>query len=456
MRVVEGVAFETTKGDRDMKRYLVVMLVLVAACGDGGADLGAPSLTTVAVTPTQPPTSVTQPVQTTSVSAPPSTTLAPTTAPPPARLDSGLFCRDLARLGHGFGDAMVYWVREGLPDRMDADHNGIPCETVYPPDTVTSVLWFERVAGQAALPSGLFCRDLNRRGYLFAAALAYWVREGAPARMDADRNRLPCETVYPWAEIEAVMTFDGSEYQSPAPRDTVAASWERNPGWPAPVTEPCCDQPARGPESPPLPPSQGPFPHDGAYSIEVTRTPGASTLRVAIRRWVPCADLPDQCVGGVADFGPDDITTDSSVEVVRDLALDQRLRVVVNTIPVAATQSMVGSGAAFARLLDDFDDAYDKWILGQSGDFYQILDDLALRGASDPSFPFGVPPDFGPQGPLGFRGPTGTYLVVLPELKQGLERGLPRGPGAMYFWWVTLEIRNGAPILYVNAGRIAG
>ena len=29
-----------------------------------------------------------------------------------------------------------YWVAEGRPDRMDAHHNGVPCETVYPKDEI--------------------------------------------------------------------------------------------------------------------------------------------------------------------------------------------------------------------------------------------------------------------------------------------------------------------------------
>lgn len=48
-----------------------------------------------------------------------------------AALGAGLFCRDIASLGYDYSDAVAYWVSEGSPDRMDADRNGIPCETVY-------------------------------------------------------------------------------------------------------------------------------------------------------------------------------------------------------------------------------------------------------------------------------------------------------------------------------------
>ncbi len=64
----------------------------------------------------------------------------------------GLFCRDLANpppgIGPGrwppeddhlsYGLAMFYWLNENRPDRMDADLDGRPCETIYPSDEVTS------------------------------------------------------------------------------------------------------------------------------------------------------------------------------------------------------------------------------------------------------------------------------------------------------------------------------
>ena len=36
--------------------------------------------------------------------------------------------------------ALVYWSLEGEPDRMDADDNGIPCETLFEPEVVATVL----------------------------------------------------------------------------------------------------------------------------------------------------------------------------------------------------------------------------------------------------------------------------------------------------------------------------
>jgi hypothetical protein len=68
----------------------------------------------------------------------------------------GLMCKDLmaeeyagetypfSGLGRpeesAFFWSLVYWSFEGEPDRMDADGDGIPCETLHPSDMVTAVL----------------------------------------------------------------------------------------------------------------------------------------------------------------------------------------------------------------------------------------------------------------------------------------------------------------------------
>lgn len=53
----------------------------------------------------------------------------------------------------------------------------------------------------AALPSGLFCRDLLSAGYPYWDAVTYWEREGRPARMDATGDGIPCTTTYPWNDV---------------------------------------------------------------------------------------------------------------------------------------------------------------------------------------------------------------------------------------------------------------
>ena len=84
----------------------------------------------------------------------------------------------------------------------------------------------------------MFCRDLNALGYDYVSAVTYWVKEGSPERMDADRNGIPCETVYPAADV---LAFWGD----PLPTTTappsltlagleayVGEQWRNAGGWP--------------------------------------------------------------------------------------------------------------------------------------------------------------------------------------------------------------------------------
>ena len=57
------------------------------------------------------------------------------------------------------------------------------------------------------LPTGLFCADLFAMGYSYVDAMDYWYADGAPNRMDADVDGIPCETVYPSWEIDAYWGF---------------------------------------------------------------------------------------------------------------------------------------------------------------------------------------------------------------------------------------------------------
>ncbi|MEZ5408994.1 MAG: hypothetical protein R2761_13265 [Acidimicrobiales bacterium] len=69
--------------------------------------------------------------------------------PNPENYHTGLLCRDLLKPPQdsdrdwdpeenhlSYGLAVWYWLADGRPDRMDADHNGIPCETVYPKNEI--------------------------------------------------------------------------------------------------------------------------------------------------------------------------------------------------------------------------------------------------------------------------------------------------------------------------------
>ncbi len=125
--------------------------------------------------------------------------------------EPGLFCRDLLDRGFTFADAVRYWWWDGSPDRMDADRNGIPCETVYPAAAVAAFP-VENGLGDgdtyAGQRRGLFCRDLEPQGLGYLDAFQYWLWDGRPDRMDEDRNAIPCETIYPPAEVEEVLTFE--------------------------------------------------------------------------------------------------------------------------------------------------------------------------------------------------------------------------------------------------------
>lgn len=135
-----------------------------------------------------------------------------TTAPAPVRtlpkaigdvrsLPAGLFCRDLKTKGYSYVAAIGYWRLHGQPNQMDADRNGIPCETVYPRSDIGSYWNGRDVVGVTPLTSGLFCRDLAGRGATYAQAVAYWWYYNRPLRMDADQNGIPCETVYSVAVV---------------------------------------------------------------------------------------------------------------------------------------------------------------------------------------------------------------------------------------------------------------
>jgi hypothetical protein len=135
-----------------------------------------------------------------------------TTAPAPVRtlpkaigdvrsLPAGLFCRDLKTKGYSYVAAIDYWRLHGQPNQMDADRNGIPCETVYPRSDIGQYWNGREIAGAAPLATGLLCRDLADRGATYAQAVAYWWYYDMPLRMDADKNGIPCETVYSVATV---------------------------------------------------------------------------------------------------------------------------------------------------------------------------------------------------------------------------------------------------------------
>ncbi|HEV7721138.1 MAG TPA: hypothetical protein VGO60_07625 [Iamia sp.] len=194
---------------------LVVVIVLMAVVLGGRDDdegdevVSSSSTSTTAVAPTSSTTEST----TTTTTAPATTTT--TTTPPPVTtgpqviilgggtdIEPGLFCRDLLADTVAYDEAVIYWLEEGRPARMDEDGNGVPCETVYPPADVEAV-WGPQGLEDDGVTPGLFCRDLVAEGIDYEAAVTYWETEGRPARMDDDGNGRPCETVYPAEEVAA-------------------------------------------------------------------------------------------------------------------------------------------------------------------------------------------------------------------------------------------------------------
>lgn len=148
----------------------------------------------------------------TTAAAPTSTAPAVTVAPTPTTVPAGpvdlraqpaaLFCLDLQMRGYPYAAAVDYWRLHGQPTQMDADGNGIPCETIFTGADIASY-WgaLGRRPARSGLPAGLLCQGLRSRGASYAEAVAYWYAEGAPDRMDVDHNGIPCETVYPTSVV---------------------------------------------------------------------------------------------------------------------------------------------------------------------------------------------------------------------------------------------------------------
>jgi hypothetical protein len=47
------------------------------------------------------------------------------------KLTKGSYCKSMKAAGWSFAEAQAYYLAHGSPAHMDADGNGVPCETVY-------------------------------------------------------------------------------------------------------------------------------------------------------------------------------------------------------------------------------------------------------------------------------------------------------------------------------------
>jgi len=178
---------------------VVVVGAVVAGAfllGRSSGDDGAASTTTASTSTTA------TTVPTTETTAPPATAPTTTALGDVRTQPAGLFCRDLRAKGFSYTAAVDYWRIQGQPDQLDADKDGIPCETVYP---TADVLAYWGTLGVTPtlrpttvydLPPGLLCKDLRDRGFDVYDAIAYYLNWGEPPNMDADGNGVPCETVY--------------------------------------------------------------------------------------------------------------------------------------------------------------------------------------------------------------------------------------------------------------------
>jgi len=289
---------------------------------------------------------------------------------------------------------------------------------------------------------GLFCRDLVDAGWDYEGAVAYWNVEGRPARMDADENGIPCETVYPASDVTAYWGDPLPTGLAPGP----GSGWRSTDLTPS-VAKGCCGMNDNGPVSPPLPPAAGPYPDDGPYSVAISRSPAPTDdLTLEVRRWLPCADAPDRCA---PDAVPGDVYADPEHAVVRTVPLDSALRVVIRSIGhVTGNEwtepSIEGDGSALATLFRRYDAAWTY-----AAPLLEGENDLLTRGRIDPTFPYGPSP--GEEWVLGYRGPAGSYLTTNSFAMAGQDRA-----SGWYHWWPTLEVIDGTPVLFLWAGQIAG
>jgi hypothetical protein len=207
------------------------------------------------------------------------------------------------------------------------------------------------------------------------------------------------------------------------------------------------------------------WPPDGFYAVDVLRTADApAQLQFTVRAWVTCSDLPeDPCA---PDPPPDPVTGEDPriaaaplppepALLYRTVRIDD-LRVVlvpIHRFGAVTTVALDGEPGAFATLLaHGIDPAFREWIGEplQAGVPPEAIRADLLERSSDPDFPFGLDYCEGERcGPLAYRGPFGTSLVADPTWLWDLN--------GVYGWHpITLEVRDGRPVLHLWAGQIAG
>jgi hypothetical protein len=246
---------------------------------------------------------------------------------------------------------------------------------------------------------------------------------GSPIETPADNAPGLSPALPYWLFVNDGAVTEIAQYPDPIRWVRSATAWpDLYPG--------CCDAGDVAPPSPADPwPSEG-WPADGFYAA-VVEAETADGYDLEIHRWLTCDDAPALCpdywVGDEVVVDPD------QPSLLRRFPFDETTMVVIT--PIFSEGAIVGDGTAFGELLADLRQAITD--RGQGDEFYWA--DPGDQEA-DPDSPFGmVPwPDGTTSGPIGYRGPGGSYLTP------------PAG------WWTALEIRNGEPVLYIDAGIVAG
>lgn len=260
-------------------------------------------------------------------------------------------------------------------------------------------------------------------------SFADWAKGGEPAAA-SNASGLPDGMPY-WLFVNAGRITEIAGYPHPIRWARAAAS-----AWPGSFIGPVAGDIGL-PASPDAPWPGAGWPADGFYDAEPD-TGTADAYELSIRKLLSCSDdaNPGFCFTGEGFTGDEVYVDPKGSPLQRMLRFDDDLTVVIKGVRDATP--IVGDGVAYAALLADLTDSMDESAVASST--LEIPEDRADWEAriANPDFPFGVVIPGGIPI-LAYRGPGGA-LLTLP--------GVP--------WFYTLEIRDGRPVLYVVAGRIAG
>jgi hypothetical protein len=202
-----------------------------------------------------------------------------------------------------------------------------------------------------------------------------------------------------------------------------AVAWRegRSADWP-PIFPGCCDGGTVAPPSPPGPLPASGWPADGFY-YTYAEAETSDNIDLMLGRWSLCRDHPGTCPEW---WTGDEVFLDGDT-IERRLEMNRSLQTVVR--PIWAEAPIIGTGAAFGDLRAAIEDAAAKHGVDDTGANWEEIIDLS----SDPDFPFAYTDD----GAIAYRGPGGVELTT-------------------WDWWYVLEMRDGKPILYADAGIVAG